>query len=48
MTATLSADQPSPAALAPPLLRIEQMGLAYPTPKGPYPVLANVNIDVQA
>ena len=48
MTATLSADQPSPAALAPPLLRIQQMGLAYPTPKGPYPVLDNVNLDVQA
>jgi len=48
MTATLSADQPSSAALAPPLLRFEQMGLAYPTPQGPYPVLEGVNLDVQA
>ena len=48
MTATLSADQASPAALAPPLLRFEAMGLAYPTPQGPYPVLEGVNLDVQA
>lgn len=48
MTATLAADQPSPAALAPPLLRFEQMGLTYPTPKGPYPVLEGINLDVQA
>ena len=48
MTASPITDQPSPAALAPPLLRFEQMGLAYPTPKGPYPVLEGVNLDVQA
>ena len=48
MTATLSADQPSSAALAPPLLRFEAMGLAYPTPQGPYPVLEGVNLEVQA
>lgn len=48
MTATLAADQPSPAELTPPLLRFEQMGLAYPTPRGPYPVLEGVNLDVQA
>ena len=48
MTASPITAQPSPAALALPLLRFEQMGLAYPTPKGPYPVLEGVNLDVQA
>jgi bicarbonate transport system ATP-binding protein len=48
MTASPITEQPSPAALAQPLLRFEQMGLAYPTPKGPYPVLEGVNLDVQA
>jgi len=48
MTASPITAQPSPAALASPLLRFEQMGLAYPTPKGPYPVLEGVNLDVQA
>ena len=30
------------------LLRFEQLGMAYPTPKGPYPVLENINFEVQA
>jgi bicarbonate transport system ATP-binding protein len=30
------------------LLRFEQMGMAYPTPKGPYPVLENINFEVEA
>jgi bicarbonate transport system ATP-binding protein len=29
------------------LLRFEGMGLSYPTPKGPYPVLDNINFEVQ-
>lgn len=33
---------------APTLLRFEQLGLTYPTPKGPYPVLENVNLEVRA
>jgi bicarbonate transport system ATP-binding protein len=33
---------------APALLRFEQLGLTYPTPKGPYPVLENVNLEVRA
>jgi bicarbonate transport system ATP-binding protein len=48
MTATLSIhDRPS-GSQAEPLLRFEGMGLAYPTPKGPYPVLENINFNVQA
>jgi bicarbonate transport system ATP-binding protein len=30
------------------LLRFEQLGMAYPTPKGPYPVLENINFEVKA
>jgi bicarbonate transport system ATP-binding protein len=48
MTSTLRAHQPSVPTAAAPLLRFEQMGMAYPTPKGPYPVLENVNLEVQA
>ena len=29
-----------------PLLRFEQLGKVYPTPAGPYPVLENINFDV--
>lgn len=50
MTTTLSAES-SPATstpAAPTLLRFEQLGLTYPTPKGPYPVLENVNLEVRA
>ena len=47
MTATRS-DRRPPATGASPLLRFEAMGMAYPTPKGPYPVLENVNLEVQS
>ena len=47
MTATLQADRPGSATTASPLLRFEGLGLTYPTPKGPYPVLENVNFEVQ-
>ena len=36
---------PTPAGTAP-LLRFEQLGKVYPTPAGPYPVLENINFDV--
>jgi len=50
MTTTLSAEShPATSTPAgPPLLRFEQLGLTYPTPKGPYPVLENVNLEVRA
>ena len=50
MTTTLPAES-NPATSttgAPTLLRFEQLGLTYPTPKGPYPVLENVNLEVRA
>ena len=50
MTTTLPAES-NPAMStpgAPALLRFEQLGLTYPTPKGPYPVLENVNLEVRA
>ena len=47
MTATLQADRPGSATTASPLLRFEGLGLTYPTPKGPYPVLDNINFEVQ-
>jgi bicarbonate transport system ATP-binding protein len=31
---------------APPLLRFESLGKVYPTPTGPYPVLENINLQV--
>ena len=36
---------PTPAGTAP-LLRFEQLVKVYPTPAGPYPVLENINFDV--
>ncbi|MFM2157780.1 MAG: hypothetical protein RLZZ124_254 [Cyanobacteriota bacterium] len=48
MTATLRADRPNPSAATSPLLRFDNLGMAYPTPKGVYTVLENVNLDVQA
>ncbi len=36
---------PTPAGTTP-LLRFEQLGKVYPTPAGPYPVLENINFDV--
>ena len=34
------------AASATPLLRFEQLGKVYATPRGPYPVLENINLEV--
>ncbi len=48
MTATLVQTSPQGAAPAAPLLRFEGVGMAYPTPKGLYPVLENVNFEVEA
>jgi bicarbonate transport system ATP-binding protein len=48
MTATLSLQGRPNASQAEPLLRFEGMGLAYPTPKGPYSVLENINFNVEA
>ncbi|MFN5160805.1 MAG: nitrate ABC transporter ATP-binding protein [Cyanobacteriota bacterium] len=31
----------------PPLLQFTELGKVYPTPRGPYPVLENVNLEVQ-
>jgi len=45
MTTTLSAKTP---ASLPTLLRFEQVGLTYSTPKGPYTVLDNINFEVRA
>jgi bicarbonate transport system ATP-binding protein len=48
MTTTLAASPRLATPTATPLLRFERLGLAYPTPKGPYPVLENINLEVQA
>ncbi|MGB5135331.1 MAG: nitrate ABC transporter ATP-binding protein [Prochlorococcaceae cyanobacterium] len=48
MTTTLAATPQLATPTASPLLRFEQLGLAYPTPKGPYPVLEDINLEVQA
>jgi len=43
-----TAPKPQSAATAsPPLLRFEGLGKVYPTPTGPYPVLENVNLQVE-
>jgi bicarbonate transport system ATP-binding protein len=34
------------AANAMPLLRFEQLSKVYPTPRGPYPVLENINLEI--
>ncbi len=47
MTATLSESRPS-AVGSHTLLRFEGVGMAYPTPKGPYQVLENIDFEVQA
>jgi bicarbonate transport system ATP-binding protein len=36
----------STAAAPPPLLRFEQLSKVYATPRGPYPVLADINLEV--
>jgi bicarbonate transport system ATP-binding protein len=47
---TLSATHTAAATLAagsaPPLLRFEQLSKVYATPRGPYPVLENINLEV--
>ncbi len=47
MTSTFQ-DRPQPTATSIPLLRFENLGIAYPTPRGPYQVLDRINFDVQA
>jgi bicarbonate transport system ATP-binding protein len=47
MTSTFQ-DRPHPTATSIPLLRFENLGIAYPTPRGPYQVLDRINFDVQA
>jgi bicarbonate transport system ATP-binding protein len=46
----MTLSSPAPGTLqappAPPLLRFNALGKTYPTPTGPYPVLENVNLDV--
>ena len=45
-TAPLASAPISGAGTAPPLLRFEQLGKVYATPRGPYPVLENINLEV--
>ena len=47
MTSTFQ-DRPHPTATSIPLLRFENLGIAYPTRRGPYQVLDRINFDVQA
>jgi bicarbonate transport system ATP-binding protein len=47
MTATSLKPHKTPAASTP-LLSFQKMGLAYPTPKGPYPVLENINLEIES
>jgi bicarbonate transport system ATP-binding protein len=45
-TAHLASAPISGVGNAPPLLRFEQLGKVYATPRGPYPVLENINLEV--
>jgi bicarbonate transport system ATP-binding protein len=45
-TAPFASAPISGAGNAPPLLRFEQLGKVYATPRGPYPVLENINLEV--
>ena len=45
-TAPLASAPISAAGNAPPLLRFEQLSKVYATPRGPYPVLENINLEV--
>ena len=45
-SAPLASAPVSAADNAPPLLRFEQLSKVYATPRGPYPVLANINLEV--
>jgi bicarbonate transport system ATP-binding protein len=47
MTTTLQAHPHGSATTAQPLLRFEELGVSYPTPNGPYPVLEGINFEVQ-
>lgn len=47
MTATSLKPHTTPA-VSTPLLSFQKMGLAYPTPKGPYPVLENINLEIES
>ena len=47
MTATPTTSRSTAVSTPGSLLRFEGMGLSYPTPKGPYPVLDNINFEVQ-
>ena len=50
MTTSLQANHPGSApsaTTAQPLLRFEELGVSYPTPNGPYPVLEGINFEVQ-
>jgi bicarbonate transport system ATP-binding protein len=44
---TLSPPDSTAPGSRPPLLRFTELGKVYPTPRGPYPVLENVNLEVQ-
>jgi bicarbonate transport system ATP-binding protein len=45
-TTPLASAPISAAGNAPPLLRFEQLSKVYATPRGPYPVLENINLEV--
>ena len=47
MTATTTTSRHTAISTPGSLLRFEGVGLTYPTPKGPYPVLDNINFEVQ-
>jgi bicarbonate transport system ATP-binding protein len=47
MTSTLAATAAPHTPGGQPLLRFDGLGKTYPTPTGPYPVLENVNLEVQ-
>ncbi|MFM7235409.1 MAG: nitrate ABC transporter ATP-binding protein [Cyanobium sp.] len=47
MTISPPATEPRHTQDTQPLLRFEGLGKTYPTPTGPYPVLENVNLEVQ-
>lgn len=47
MTATSFKPSTTSSSQAP-LLSFQSMGLAYPTPKGPYPVLENINLEIES
>ncbi|MFN6357189.1 MAG: ATP-binding cassette domain-containing protein, partial [Cyanobacteriota bacterium] len=47
MTSTFAAPAAPQAPAGQPLLRFEGLGKTYPTPNGLYPVLSDINLDVQ-